>query len=357
MNANPRIYGSTAFMLNLAISAWSGAGMNSPADHVLIRTPDPTFAGRMSPSSSNNTMSLTGGMPTTHQDIAPSVIFIGLYLVTSALCFFRMLTQYRSPTRLLLTYLRLTIFETVRIATFVVRILGAKNYSDTLKGKAQFNETLLIVEQILISIGYIMPASALVKLLGFHGARKEGGDNSGRSLSIIRLLELAITAAIILGIIAGVNANKSLTDSSTAHSVKTERHDDLLHHHYRSACTHRGLLPQPHAAQGHPAAHDALARCHQQSPSHYLPTAPAYMLQIVVPIYRIATTANPPADSNSTGAKVAFYIFQIAVEWLVGASLLAVNAKEWCGIADEAGVYSSYSSEEAHKLAYTSGSY
>ncbi|KAA1476422.1 hypothetical protein DENSPDRAFT_784965 [Dentipellis sp. KUC8613] len=297
----------------------------------------------MSSSSSNNTMSLTGGMPTTHQDTAPSVIFIGLYLVTSALCFFRMLTQYRSPTRLLLTYLRLTIFEAVRIATFIVRILGAKNYSDALKGKAQFNETLLIVEQILISVGYIMPASTLVKLVGFHSSRNEGGDSSGRSLNVIRLLELAITAAIVLGIIAGVNVNKSLTDPSVAHSVKTERT-------ISSVIIIVVLVLTVVSCLGLVQRKDIPRRT-------TLWLGLTSSLLIVVPIYRIAATANPPANSNSTGAKAAFYVFQIAVEWLVGASLLAVNAKEWCGLADERGVYSSYASEEAHKLAYTSGIY
>ncbi|TFY74625.1 hypothetical protein EWM64_g9387, partial [Hericium alpestre] len=79
--------------------------------------------------------------------------------------------------------------------------------------------------------------------------------------------------------------------------------------------------------------------------------------QMIVPIFRLVTTAHPPADSDSTGAKAAFYVLQITVEWLVGASLLAVDAKEWCGI-EEAEYASAYrDEEEAQKLAYASGSY
>jgi hypothetical protein len=55
---------------------------------------------------------------------------------------------------------------------------------------------------------------------------------------------------------------------------------------------------------------------------------------MVVPAYRLHNTQNPPADANSDGNKAAFWILQITMEWLAATSLLAVNAKEWCGVQE-----------------------
>lgn len=62
--------------------------------------------------------------------------------------------------------------------------------------------------------------------------------------------------------------------------------------------------------------------------------------QIVVPAYRLAQTLNPPSDSSSSSRKAEFYILQIAMEWLASTCVLAVNAKEWCGVDESAGVKS-----------------
>ncbi|TFY63626.1 hypothetical protein EVG20_g6234 [Dentipellis fragilis] len=275
------------------------------------------------PSSSNTSLPLTGGLPTTSQDIAPSAIFIGLYLLTGALCLFRMLAQYRTPRSILLTYVRLMVFEIVRVVTFIVRILGAENYSAALKGTAQFNETLLIVEQILISVGYLMPAAVLVKLVGFHSARAE---SEGRSRIVIRVLELAIMGAMTISSIVVI----AVLALIVVFCISLAR---------RKGIPQRTTL--------------------------WLGLSSAILT--IVPIYRIANSANPPADSNSNSAKLAFYVFQLAIEWLVGAALLAVNAKEWCGVEDErsqtmpvyvAGPAYAQSEEEMRKpFAYGSGGY
>ncbi|TFY58267.1 hypothetical protein EVG20_g8217 [Dentipellis fragilis] len=56
---------------------------------------------------------------------------------------------------------------------------------------------------------------------------------------------------------------------------------------------------------------------------------------MVVPIYRIVIIGDPPHDGQSTGAKATFWVLQVTFEWLVGASLLSVNAIEWCGMGME----------------------
>lgn len=63
--------------------------------------------------------------------------------------------------------------------------------------------------------------------------------------------------------------------------------------------------------------------------------------QFVVPAYRLAQTVSPPADSSSTSSKIEFYILQITMEWLASTALLAVNAKEWCGVQDYVAVKTS----------------
>lgn len=68
-------------------------------------------------------------------------------------------------------------------------------------------------------------------------------------------------------------------------------------------------------------------------------------LQIVVPAYRLAQTLDPPTDPNSTGQKIAFYILQVAMEWLASTAILAVNAKEWCGVDDYTGLKTSGSEQ------------
>jgi hypothetical protein len=55
---------------------------------------------------------------------------------------------------------------------------------------------------------------------------------------------------------------------------------------------------------------------------------------VIVPAYRLHNTRKPPADANSDGNKAVFWVLQITMEWLATTSLLAVNAKEWCGIEE-----------------------
>ncbi|TFY74623.1 hypothetical protein EWM64_g9388 [Hericium alpestre] len=286
---------------------------------------------------------LSGGLPNSHQDTLPSIIFLALFGATSLLCLFRLLRTYRSPTRLLLTFVRMQLFELVRVATFVVRLMGIANYRAVTKGSGTFNETLLIVEQVLLSIGYLMPASTLVKLAGYHSSRREGGDVvGGVKRNITRLMELALMGAIVLGILAGTKVSKAQTDASAAQSVKTERTISAI------------IVTVVLALLVLFCARVSTARDTPASTSVWL--GGTGLVLIVVPIFRLYSTGHPPADSNSTGAKAAFYILQVSVEWLVGASLLAVDAKAWCGIED-AGYVGAYRDEEAHKLAYVSGSY
>lgn len=53
-----------------------------------------------------------------------------------------------------MAYIRLQIFEAIRVATMIVRIIGAVNYTHATDGTTTFNESLLIAEQVrLVCLG------------------------------------------------------------------------------------------------------------------------------------------------------------------------------------------------------------
>lgn len=52
---------------------------------------------------------------------------------------------------MLLSFLRIQIFEIVRVVTMILRIAGAVNYTNALKGKASISENLIIAEQVRLS--------------------------------------------------------------------------------------------------------------------------------------------------------------------------------------------------------------
>ncbi|TFY79257.1 hypothetical protein EWM64_g4754 [Hericium alpestre] len=309
-------------------------------------------------SSSISLLTITGGLPTTHQDNAPSSLFLALYVLTSVVCLFRLVTQYRRPRRLFFVYLRLQLFELVRLVTFALRLASAANFSNALKGTETFNEGIFIGEQVLLGVGFVLPVSALIELAGYHSNRKEGGNvTGGRKLIVIRGMEFVVFIALILGIVAGSQGSGAVTNPSTAHDVKIERYaanrpmplvQTLILY----------LFQDRLVGAGHRVLVVLVIFCLNLTRKVDIPFAPSIWLAgtstllTIVPIYRIATTASPPTSVTSTDAKAVFYVLQIAVEWLVGASLLSVDAKKWCGIRDDTAI-----DEEARKEAYASGSY
>ncbi|TFY74624.1 hypothetical protein EWM64_g9389 [Hericium alpestre] len=149
---------------------------------------------------------LTGGLPNAHQDTFPSILFLLLFGATCLLSLYRLAGRYRRPTRLLLAFLRIHVFEAVRVATFIVRLVGIANYRDASKGDGSFSTTLLIVEQVLLSVGYAMPASTLVQLAGFHAGRGQGGSRATHIFTLT--MELTLMGAIVLGVIAGTKDDR-----------------------------------------------------------------------------------------------------------------------------------------------------
>lgn len=53
---------------------------------------------------------------------------------------------------MLLSFIRIQLFESVRVVTMILRIVGAVNYTNTLKGTASINESLIIAEQVSLTL-------------------------------------------------------------------------------------------------------------------------------------------------------------------------------------------------------------
>lgn len=62
-----------------------------------------------------------------------------------------------------------------------------------------------------------------------------------------------------------------------------------------------------------------------------------YHVQAIPFAYRLYRSFNPSSSdiSTSSATKIEFYALEMGVEYIVVLSLLAVNAKEWCGVLDE----------------------
>lgn len=50
------------------------------------------------------------------------------------------------------SFLLIQVFQTVRIVTMILRVIGAINYTNTVKGTASFNLGLIIAEQVGLAL-------------------------------------------------------------------------------------------------------------------------------------------------------------------------------------------------------------
>ncbi|TFY71606.1 hypothetical protein EVG20_g1401 [Dentipellis fragilis] len=268
---------------------------------------------------------VAGGIPTTSQDVTPSIVFIGLYGLTAVLSIYRTF-QYRGFC--LFTYFRLMIFEICRFITFILRIAVAENYSKVLKGNATFDTNLLTAEQILLSIGFVMPTSTLLTLTEAH-------SNRNRSTADEKKDDLPPHGAGTPG--SNVRSTSHWALGATAAQGKGDLINSNTHKFERILSAIVTLV--------------ALALCvaycirllskpnFPRRTSIWIGTTATVFgirrLQFVVPIYRIFTIAAPPHDAQSTASKLAFWVLQVSIEWIVGASLESVNVIEWCGMDKE----------------------
>ncbi|KZT56614.1 hypothetical protein CALCODRAFT_483857 [Calocera cornea HHB12733] len=268
---------------------------------------------------------LSGGLPT-KPDEAPSIVFCVLYALLLIPTLWRTIT-YRRPGRLLFTFVRLTLFVLVRIATFALRAQEAATAQ--LPNNPVPSIGIFIAEQILLGVGFIVLVDLMVELLKGHiwrtdvpaqGATPFSQQGGGFRLEhIVRLMHLALLVAIALGIAAGSMYSGAFSDPSKANTVKSLRVASTAITLAVSGLVVLVclllLVQYPHLGATR-TLYLLLAGC----------------LLVIVPAYRLSTSlaSNPSeADLVSTATRVKFYVLQATMEWLVVFLLVLVDVRVW----------------------------
>ncbi|KZT56591.1 hypothetical protein CALCODRAFT_483844 [Calocera cornea HHB12733] len=268
--------------------------------------------------------SISGGIPT-QPDFAPAILFCVLYGLLLPACIWRTHT-YRRPLRLMWTFIRLTLFAIMRIATFGLR--ASEAHSASLPNNPVPNLGAFIAEQVLLGIGFIVLADLMIELLKSHmwrtdvppAAETRWALPEGRfSLQrIVRIMHLALITAIALGIAAAAQYSGAINNASTASQVQTLRVVSVA---LCLAVCGLLILVSLLLLITHP--HLGVYR------TLYLLAVSCIL--VIIPAYRLSSvTASPSlAALISTDTQVKFYILQGAMEWLVSVSLILVDARIW----------------------------
>ncbi|GAA5911146.1 hypothetical protein JCM6882_006587 [Rhodosporidiobolus microsporus] len=259
-------------------------------------------------------LTLTGGIPTKSQDLAAAIIFIVAFALLIPVAVWRWSTR---STRTW-TLLRPTIVLLVRIATYIIRAIEANgNYS----------QGLFIGEQVLLLAGLVPLVEPLVVLLRAHVRRNwipvppaQGGEaQRERSLldRALRILQLAVLVALILGIVAGSKAGDATADPDAASSLKTYRYAaiGLTMFVLGLTATVAGVM---HTRESLPVRGTL-----------YIFVVAAVLF--IPNIYKLVTSVHPPTLVSS-GTKAAFYLLSALPEFLAIVLYLSVNLNDWFGL-------------------------
>jgi len=268
---------------------------------------------------------LSGGLPT-QPDLAPSIVFVVAYALLLIPAIWRTIT-YRRPGSLLFTFVRLCLFISIRIATFALR--AAEGNSAQIPNNPVPDIGIFIAEQVLLGIGFIVLVDLLVELLKSHIWRTDvpvqaetpfAQQGTARTLErVVRIMHVALLAAIGLGVAAGAMYSGALSNTSTANTVRTLRiASTAIALAVSGLCVVVCLLLLvrfPHLG--------AMRTC-------YLLLVSCIM--VIVPAYRLSTSlAQHPSESDlvSQATRIKFYILQALMEWLVAFLLVLVDARVW----------------------------
>ncbi|GAA5869546.1 hypothetical protein JCM16303_000505 [Sporobolomyces ruberrimus] len=256
----------------------------------------------MSPTATSDLLpagfSLTGGIPTKSQDLAASILFIIAYFLLVPLLVLRV---GRKSSRTLVL-IRPAIFVTIRIATYVIRAIQATGNE---------GEGLFVAEQIFLLCGFFLllePFSTLVKFNLFRDWIP-AGKKDNLSL-LLRLIRLAVFAAIALGIYVGSQINNAMTDASLARQLKRCRWaSSILALLIIGVSLALALYAQAMGASD-------LRR------TGYLGALAAWLL--IPAVYKIVSMVDS-AHPLSQAGKAVFYILFALPEYLAALTLLSIN--------------------------------
>ena len=155
-------------------------------------------------------INFTGGFPT-HKDLAPSIIFLAAYALTTPLLIFRLV---RSQDRTVLL-VRPSVFVAARFGMLVVRIIMAKG---------TYSLGLLIAELVLVSVGFLFLIEPCVSLWSRNIKWTLHTQAEPRWVKRIRtLLTVALLAAISISAASGALINNAYTQPGGIDKVKHMR--------------------------------------------------------------------------------------------------------------------------------------
>lgn len=248
-----------------------------------------------------NKINFTGGFPTS-KDLAPSIIFLVVYIALVPLLLWRVI----SPKHRGLILIRPAIFLVVRIAMLVLRAIMSKK---------SYGETELIVELVLVSIGYLFLMEPVIEMWRRHVATAVTADVAPRWVTLLsRLLKIALLVAIGTAIAGASKISGALDDPSELDTVKSLRKVSSIVAFGVSVVALFAIIAT-HFSFGLDARRTA-----------YM--IPFILALIVVALYRLIQTysTNPDAAVRSAAA---FWILQMLFELIAFVGILGISQPAW----------------------------
>ncbi|KAK8861452.1 hypothetical protein IAR55_002271 [Kwoniella newhampshirensis] len=246
-------------------------------------------------------INFTGGFPTS-KDLAPSIIFLVIYVLLAPVLIFRLVRKADRS----LVLVRPAIFVAARIGMLVVRAIMAKN---------SYGEGLLIAELVLVSVGFLFlinAAASCFKLQIDSDLPKDERPRWVRRLTT--LLHIVVIAAIGTAVAGAASINGAVNDPSKLGTVKDLRKASMI----LSVVAVIIIF---------------LATIHTHLKFHLDTRGTTWILTttaclIVVAVYRLVQTysTDPHAASRSL---TAFWVLNMTFELLAFVPFIAVSIPTW----------------------------
>ncbi|ORY29509.1 hypothetical protein BCR39DRAFT_531841 [Naematelia encephala] len=242
-------------------------------------------------------INFTGGFPVT-SDLAPSIVFLIVYVISVLLLVFRLIRK-QDRSRLLI---RPSIFVACRIGMLVLRAIMSKT---------TYGEGELIAELVLVSIGYLFLIEPIIGLWKLHLASAVTQEAYPTYVnSLARVLRLLLIAAIATAIAGSSLISSALNDSSELSTVRQLRQASAILSMVTVVITALSVIVTH--------VHFSL----DARRTVYLLIVAACL--IITGVYRVVQVYNHDMTAP-VQSKAAFWILQILFEFIAYCLLIAIS--------------------------------
>ncbi|WWD16636.1 hypothetical protein CI109_101066 [Kwoniella shandongensis] len=168
-----------------------------------------------SDAASLGSINFTGGFPTS-RDLAPSIIFLIIYILLVPVLIFRLVRKADRSSVLI----RPTIFISARLAMLIIRAIMAKN---------SYGEGLLIAELVLVSVGFLFLITAVTACFKLQIDSDLPKDERPQWVKrLAQALEVIVLGAIGTAVIGSALISNALKDPSKLNTVKDLRRASVI---------------------------------------------------------------------------------------------------------------------------------